>query len=132
MSEPLNDSDLLYYDRLVNFNKVIQTNLQYPAKYETLMQRYPKFDNANKNFTDRILRGEFVTSTEMNEIINVPHMLSDGTESYYTFAEIFADWCGYYNDTVIVDNIFRWIITDVKWINSGYVTNVTLHKDFQC
>lgn len=132
MSGPINTDDLLYYDRLVNFNKVIQTNLQYPAKYETLMQRYPKFDNANKNFTDRILRGEFVTSTEMNEIINVPHMLSDGTESYYTFAEVLADWCGYFTDTVISDNIFSWIITDVKWINFAYVTNVTLHKDFQC
>lgn len=130
MSGPLNGNDLLYYDRLVNFNNFIQDRIR---TSEILMNRYPNFDNANKNFVDRILHGEFVTSTEMNEIINVPHTLPDGTVVYDSFAEVFADRCGYFTDTAIDNNDpFHWIITDVKWINCAYVTNVTLHKDFQC
>ena len=92
---------------------------------------YNKYDDKNKDFTDRIIRGELVTSTEMNEIINVPHTLADGTESYYTFAESFAHYCGWYNKNVIIPKTT--VISDITWTdNLAYPKYITLHDDYIC
>lgn len=94
-------------------------------------KHYNKYDDKNKDFTDRIIRGELVASTEMNEIINIPHTLADGTESYYTFAESFAHHCGWYTQNTIVPKTT--VISDITWTTtSAYPKYITLHNDYIC
>lgn len=124
---------MTYNERLINFNRVLQTN-SFLNKFKpggNYTTAYNNFDDKNKEFTDRILHGELVTSTEMNEIINIPHTLSDGTESYWTFAECFADHCGWYTSNNIVP--LNSVISDVTWsITMGFPSYITMNDNYLC
>ena len=122
-----------YNERLYNFNSFLQKGdiINRFATGGIYEPKYAKCDDKNKDFIDRIIRGELVTSTEMNEIINIPHILSDGTESNYTFAEIFAEYCGWFTATAIIP--YTDVISDVTWVdNLAYPKYITLHDDYIC
>lgn len=130
----ISNFSLTYNERLINFNRVLQNN-SFLNKFKpggSYVDAYNKYDNKNKEFTDRILRGELVTSTEMNEIIKIPHTLPDGTQSYFTFAESFADYCGWYTASLTLGN--KNIISSIDWCGGGGVfpTYITMNDNYLC
>ena len=67
----------------------------------------------------------------MNEIINIPHILSDGTESYFTFAESFADHLGWYGASVVSGT--KNVISSIDWWNGGvFPTHITMNDNYLC
>ena len=125
---------MTYNERLINFNRVLQYNL-FLNKFKPggpYVNAYNKYDNKNKEFTDRILSGELVTSTEMNEIIKIPHTLPDDTQSLFTFAESFADHCGWYTASAELGG--KNIISSIDWRgdNDVFPTYITMNNNYLC
>ena len=125
---------MTYNERLINFNRVLQNN-SFLNKFKpggSYVRAYNNYDNKNKEFTDRILRCELFTSTEMNEIIKIPHTLPDGTQSAYTFAESFADHCGWYTASLILGG--KEIISSIDWYDDIVVfpKYITMNDNYLC